>query len=354
MNGRTRLLLSIGVPILLVIVVVGGYLWQQHATNAAPASSTNTSQKPQHLTSMTLALDWTPNTNHTGIYVAMQEGWYADEGIDLKLLPYSGSVSPDVLVSNGKADVGISSTEGIVADAAVGQPVVSIAAIIQHNTSALVSLASSGLNSPRDFDGKVYGGFGAPYESAVVGEIIKNAGGKGTFKNVTLNVDTVQALESHRVDFAWVFEGWEVIQAQRDGAKLNVFPITNYGIPDYYTPNIITSPKEIQQKPDLLRRFMAATARGYEYARTHAQPAGQMLINGAPKGTFPDTGLVFASQNFLSPRYADPGRKWGLQDAAAWHGYPQFILNSDGVLDASGKPVHKMNFDALYTNQFLQ
>ncbi|HET9920581.1 MAG TPA: ABC transporter substrate-binding protein [Ktedonobacteraceae bacterium] len=353
MNGRTRLLLSIGIPILLVILVVGGYLWQQHASSAAPASSSSAGQRPQHLTSMTLALDWTPNTNHTGIYVALKEGWYADEGIDLKLLPYSQSVTPDVLVSSGKADVGISSTESIVADAAVGQPVVSIAAIIQHNTSALVSLASSGLNSPRDFDGKVYGGFGAPYEDAVVGEIIKNAGGKGTFKNVTLSVDTVQALESHRVDFAWVFEGWEVIQAQRDGTQLNVFPITNYGIPDYYTPNIITSPKEIQQKSDLLRKFMAATARGYEYARTHSHESAQMLIDEAPRGTFPDTGLVFASQDFLSPRYADPGRKWGLQDAAAWHGYPQFILNSNGVLDANGKPVHKMNFDALYTNQFL-
>lgn len=348
MSGRTRLLLSIGIPVLLVIVVVAGYLWQQRATATNPATG---QAKP--LTKMTLALDWTPNTNHTGIYVALKEGWYADEGIDLKLLPYSANISPDVLVSSGKADVGISSTEGIVADAAVGQPVVSIAAIIQHNTSALVSLASSGMNSPRDFDGKIYGAFGAPYENAVVGEIIKHAGGKGVFKSVTLSVDTMQALETHRIDFAWVFEGWEVIQAQRDGFKVNVFPIINYGIPDYYTPNIISSPNEIKQKPDLLRKFMAATARGYEYAQTHAQQSAQMLIDEAPKGTFPDTGLVFASQNFLSPRYADSGRQWGLQDAAAWHGYPQFILNSNGVLDASGKPIHQMNFDALYTNQFL-
>lgn len=350
MSRRTRLLLSIGIPVLVIIVVVAGYLWQQRATATNTAASTT---KPQHLTTMTLALDWTPNTNHTGIYVALKEGWYADEGIDLKLLPYSANISPDVLVSSGKADVGISSTEGIVADAAVGQPVVSIAAIIQHNTSALVSLASSGLNSPRDFDGKVYGAFGAPYENAVVGEIIKHAGGKGVFKSVTLSVDTMQALETHRIDFAWVFEGWEVIQAQRDGFKVNVFPIINYGIPDYYTPNIITSPAEIKQKPDLLRKFMAATVRGYEYAQTHPQQSAQMLIDEAPKGTFPDTGLVFASQSFLSPRYADPGHQWGWQDASAWHGYPQFILNSNGVLDASGKPVHQMNFDALYTNQFL-
>ena len=239
------------------------------------------------------------------------------------------------------------------ADAATGQPVVSIAAIIQHNTSALVTLASSGLNRPRDLDGKVYGGFGAPYEAPVVGEIIQHDGGTGHFKNVTLGVDAMQALESHQVDFVWVFEGWEVIQAERQGVKLNVFPITDYGVPDYYTPNIITSPNEIQQKSALLHRFMAATSKGYDYARSNPQASAQILIKSVTPGTFPDTGLVVASQQFLSPRYVDANRKWGWQDASAWHGYPQFMLNSNGILDAAGKPVHKMNFDTLYTNQFL-
>jgi len=366
MNTRTRIITSIAIPVLLIIIVVGAFLWQQRAAGSTatttPSSGTGTQPfhcavpggaAPQKLTTMTLALDWTPNTNHTGIYVALAQGWYRAEGIDLKLLPYSANVSPDVLVSTGKADVGVSSTEGIVADAAVGQPVVSIAAIIQHNTSALVTLASSGLTRPSDLDGKIYGGFGAPYESAVVGEIIQKDGGKGQFKNVTLSVDAMQALESHRIDFVWVFEGWEIIQAQREGVKLNVFPITNYGVADYYTPNLIASPAEIQQKPDLLHKFMTATACGYEYARTHVQQSAQMLLV-QNKGVFPDTGLVLASQQFLSPRYANPGRKWGMQDASAWHGYPQFILDSGGVDDASGKPVHSLNFDAMYTNQFLE
>ena len=368
MNRRARLFLSIGIPLLLIVVVVGAFLWQQHAAGSGVKQSRPVSGalEPQctaltrpltpgtrNLSSMSLALDWTPNTNHTGIYVALAQHWYSAEGIDLHLLPYSASVSPDVLVSSGKADVGVSSTEGIVADAAVGQPVVSIAAIIQHNTSALVTLANSRLTRPRDLDGKTYGAFGAPYESAVVGEIIQHDGGRGHFKSVTLDVDAMQALESHRIDFVWVFEGWEVIQAQREGFKLNVFPIINYGVPDYYTPNLITSRKEMQQKPGLLHKFMLATACGYEYARSHAHESAQMLLNQNQNGTFPDTGLVFASQDYLSPRYADAGRKWGLQDAAAWHGYPQFILNADGVDDASGKPIHSMNFDALYTNQFL-
>ncbi len=346
MNSRTRLGLSIGLPILLILAVIGAFIVQQRS------SDTSTAQGPQKLTTMQLALDWTPNTNHTGIYVALKNGWYKDQGIDLQLLP-SSNVTPDVLVSSGKADVGISSTESIVADAAANQPVVSIAAIMQHNTSALVTLKSSGITRAGQLDGKIYGGFGAPYENAVVGEIIKHDGGKGTFKNVTLNVDAMQALQSKRVDFAWVFEGWEVIQAQRQGTQLNIFPITDYGVADYYTPNIITSPTEMKQKPDLLRRFMAATVKGYEYARTHVQESAQDLIDVAPKGTFPDTGLVVASQQFLSPRYADTGRKWGMQDASAWHGYPEFILATGGVQDAAGKTVKSLNLDAMYTNQFI-
>ncbi len=351
MNKRTRLFLSIIIPLLVVVLVVAAFLWQERAASVGTGATPTGTARP--LTTVKLALDWTPNTNHTGIYVALAQGWYAQEGINLQLLPYSANVSPDVLVSTGRADVGISSTEGVVTDAALGQPVVSIAAIIQHNTSALVTLAKSGLNRPRDLDGRTYAAFGAPYETAVVSAIIKHDGGRGVFKSVTLDVDSMQALESGRVDFVWVFEGWEVIQAQRAGIRLNVFPVTDYGIADYYTPTIITGPEQIKREPDVLRRFMAATARGYEYARQHPREAAQMLLDTAPRGTFPDPGLVYASQNFLSPRYADSGRKWGLQDAAPWHGYPQFILDTGGIKDSSGKVVRTLNFDALYTNEFL-
>lgn len=355
MNVRVRFLLSIGLPVLLILAVVIAFLAQQH-TNTPSSATTATPSKQWKgpLTPMSLALDWTPNTNHTGIYVALEKGWYRDQGINLKILPYAESTTPDTLVSTGKADIGVSSTESIVADAAVGQPVVSIAAIIQHNTSALVTLASSHLTRPGMLDGKVYGGFGAPYEGPVMSEVIKHDGGKGVIKNVTLSVDAMQALESHRIDFVWVYEGVEVIQAQRQGVKLNIFPITSYGIPDYYTPNLISSPAEIKQKPDLLRRFMVATQQGYEYAQTHAQDAAQALVKGTPVDTFPDQGLVLASQQFISPRYADAGRRWGWQDVAAWHTYPEFILAAGGVQDSAGKPVKSLNLDALYTNQFLR
>ncbi|HEY4386184.1 MAG TPA: ABC transporter substrate-binding protein, partial [Ktedonobacteraceae bacterium] len=315
MTARNRLLLSIGLPVLLVIVVISAFFWQQNASNPPVKSSSGT----QKLTTLKLALDWTPNTNHTGIFVAQEEGWYRQQGINLQILPYSSNVTPDTMVSLGQADVGISSTESVVADAAVGQPVVSIAAILQHNTSALVTLASSGLTRPRDLDGKTYGGFGAPYESAVVSQIIKADGGKGNFKNVTLDVDAMDALKAKRIDFVWVFMGVEGVQAQMDNVKLNVFPVTQYGIPDYYTPTIITGPTQIKNESPLLHKFMQATARGYEYARSNPKEAAQLLMNSkdVPKGTFPNPAFVIASQQYNSAHYADPGRKWGLQDAAA-------------------------------------
>lgn len=334
--------------IIAVIIVVTGSLFLH------TYQPQKTSPQIKKLTDVSVTLDWTPNTNHTGMYVALAKGWYKEQGLNVKILPYSSTTSPDVLVTSGKADIGVSATEGVVADAATGNPVVSIAAIIQHNTSGFIALADNGITSPKDFDGKIDGGSGSPLETAVVNALIKKDGGKGNFKNVSLDVEAMQALESKKVDFVWVFEGWEVIQAKRQGFKVVYFPSIQYDIPDYYTPVLITSPAEIKEKPDLLKKFMKATAKGYTYAIAHPKEAAQMLINGAPKGTFPDTGFVFASQDFLSAHYVDQGRPWGLQDKKEWHEYPQFMIDAGAALDKNGKPVKSLDFDTLYTNKFLQ
>jgi ABC-type nitrate/sulfonate/bicarbonate transport system substrate-binding protein len=305
------------------------------------------------LPTLSLALDWTPNTNHTGIYVALHKGWYKAAGITVKLLPYSSSVTADQLVSSGKADLGISSTEQIVADTGAGAPVVSVAAIVAHNTSVLAVLKSSGITSPRQLAGKIYGGFGSPFETPEIGAVIRHAGGNDSFKNVTLGVDPLEALRTKQVDFVWVFSGWEVIQAQREGLALTTFPISSYGVPDYSTPNIISSRTVIADKKALLQKFMSATTRGYDYARAHPASAAQILLGSVPPGTFPDPGLVTQSQAYLSAHYQDPGKAWGVQTNASWVNYTNFMLANHGVFNASGKPITALNASALYTNEFL-
>lgn len=304
---------------------------------------------------VSLALDWTPNTNHTGIYVAMQKGYYTQNGIDLTLTPYSSSVYPEQLVSTGKAEFGISFPESVTTFRAQGVPIVSIAAVIEHNTSALVTLKSSGLDSVAKLAGKRYAGFGAPYEQPVISQMLSCAGATSTsFQNVTTQLDPIAALKSGQFDFAWVYLGWEGIEAQQQGVELNTFPLTDYCIPDYSSPVIITNQQFIQQHPDIIKRFLKATAEGYEYAIQHPQDAANLLIQGAPKGSFDDQQLVYKSQDYLSPLYA-PGEKcWGAQSLASWTNYPRFMFNHQAIQDANGNPITKEpDYSAAFTNQFL-
>lgn len=316
-------------------------------------NSNSSKQSSGNLIPFTVVLDWTPNTNHTGMYVALAKGWYKDEGLDVKILPYASGTSPEVLVASGKADVAVSATEGVVATAATGNPVVSIAAIIQHNTSGFIARSDAGIKIPKDLDNKIDGDSASPIENAVLHKIITSDGGTGIFKNANLDVDSMQALADKKIDFFWAFQGWEVIQAKEEGIPFVYFPSINYGIPDYYTPVLVTSPAEIKQKPQLLRKFMAATEKGYAYAIAHPKEAAAILIANTPKGTFPDTKFIYQSQAFLSAHYVDPGRPWGLQDAKEWQAYPQFLLDAGAVLDKNSKPVKKLDFNSLYTNEFL-
>lgn len=305
------------------------------------------------LQDFTFALDWTPNTNHTGVYVALEKGWYKDEGLNLKILPYSLSTPSDVLVSAGKADAGIGFTEGVVSSSAGDSSVTSIAAIIAKNTSIIATRKSDNITSLSQLDGKTYGGYGAPYEVANMKAAIKHDGGKGEFKNITVDTDPLDALENKRVDFVWVYDGWEGIQAKRRGFEISKFSITEHGIPDYSTPDIIASPNAIKNNPELLQKFMKATAKGYEYARKNPDESAKILIETAPKGTFPDKGLVYESQQYLSQNYQEKGRKWGVQEADFWLNYPKFMLESKLITDVSGKPVSSIDYTALYTNKFL-
>jgi ABC-type nitrate/sulfonate/bicarbonate transport system substrate-binding protein len=304
---------------------------------------------------VSLALDWTPNTNHTGIYVALANGYYAANGIDLTLKPYSSSIYPEQLVGTNQAEFGISFPESITTFRAQGVPIVSVAAVIQHNTSALVSLKSSGLNTVASLAGKRYAGFGASYEQPVISQMLQCAGASTTnFQNITTQIDPIVALKSGQFDFAWIYTGWEGVEAQRQGVDLNVFPLAGSCIPDYSSPVMISNEQLIKDHPDVVKRFLKATAQGYEYAIQHPQDAANILIQQAPQGSFDDQQLVYDSQAYLSPRYAEGAACWGQQTLAKWTDYPRFMFTHHAIQDANGNPITKEpNYAAAFTNSLL-
>jgi ABC-type nitrate/sulfonate/bicarbonate transport system substrate-binding protein len=319
---------------------------------SSKSSSTNNAGGAR--TKVSIALDWTPNTNHTGVFVAQAKGWYAAQGLDVTILPYSEG-GPEAQVAAGKADFGFSFEEGVTSARAKGQPLVSVAAVIQQNTSALVTLKDSGLDKPAKLEGKRYAGFGSAFEEPVISSIIKCDGGSsGTFENITTDVSGFDALTAKKADFVWIFEGWEAIAAKRQNINLQAFSPTKYCIPNYYTPVIVTNEKMVKDRADTVRRFVAATAQGYEYAISNPDDAADLLIKTAPQGSFPDPGLVKESAEFLAPLYKQGKSKWGEQDLKVWTDYPRFMIQSGKLQDQNGKPVTKdMDFSTFFTNNFM-
>nr|AYA93372.1 putative ABC transporter [uncultured bacterium pG7] len=296
------------------------------------------------LTKAILSLDWMPNTNHTGFYVALDKGWYAEQGIDLEIQIPSDPAAALKQVAAGNTDFGVSFQEEVTIARANDIPVVSIAAIIQHNTSAFAALKSSGIRSAADFEGKRYASYGLPIERPILEGLMRCAGADvNKVEFIDVGFDALPALLGGRVDLAWIFLGWEGIQAQLKGVELAVIPLYGSCLPDYYTPLIITSEKTLSKKGDLVRRFLAATARGYEYAIKNPEESAEILLKHSPEN---DPALVRASQLYLSPRYQDDAPRWGIQKAETWSRFAEWMFEQKLL-------PKKIDPERAYTNKYL-
>ncbi len=299
------------------------------------------------LRNVTLMLDWTPNTHHSGIYVAKEKGWFRDAGLDVQIVePAAGGV--EQVVANGKADFGISIQESVVPARAEGVPIVSIGAIRQHNGSSLMSLASDGIKRPKDLEGKTYGGFGGALETALIKKLVSCDGGdpaKVKFVEVG-NIDYLAGMEQNRFDFVWVFESWDVIRAREvENKQVSSLPFSDYFrcIPDWYTPVFVANEKMLKDNPDTVRKFMSAVSRGYEFAMQNPAEAASILMKAAPES---DKTLVTTSSQYMTTHFVDKGRQWGVQDLDTWVKFEQFLRDS-------GLTTKQIDVKSAYTNEYL-
>jgi ABC-type nitrate/sulfonate/bicarbonate transport system substrate-binding protein len=306
------------------------------------------------LSPVTLALDWTPNTNHTGIYVAQQLGYFAQRGLDLQIVPY-GSTAPEVLISTHKADFGISYQDGLTEAAVSGGDIVSVFAITQKTDVVIGVRADSSITSPAQLDGKTYAGYGGPMEIPMLQYVIKAAGGTGQFKDVTLNTDAYQALYAGQADFAMPEPTWEVIQAALVGKPLRTFDVTAYGFPAIYSAIIASSNQYLAQNADTARRFLAAVEEGYAYATAHPTEAANLLIQANESVLGTQRQLVLESAQLeASAYYKDAAGQIGYQSEQRWQALTDFMFRNGILTDASGKPItSEPKVATLFTNAYL-
>lgn len=302
-----------------------------------------------------VALDWTPNTNHIGIYVAKAKGFYAAVGLDVEILPYADT-SAGTLVSNGVADFGICGEIEIFMQRAAGGDVKMVYGIVQTETGRLIFKGGrDDIKSPRDLDGKTYGGFGGAWEDAVISSMIHNDGGKGTFQTVTLGTSAYEAVDNGSVDFTLEVYTWEGIAAQLENRQLGRFHYSDYGVPDEQTTAIASSDAYLLANPEHARAFIQATRQGYAYSVDHPDEACDLLISGSD-GALLNAELVKASQKALIEGHflkSETGAI-GTIDPAKADAIGGFLVEHGILVDANGTALkEKPDFSTYYTNELL-
>jgi len=293
-----------------------------------------------------MMLDWVPNTNHTGIFVAQDQGYFHEAGLEVTIIE-PGEVYAEQAVSGGAADFGISFQEQLTIARANGVPLVSIAAILQHNTSGFASRGDLDLASPREWESSRYGAYGSPFEEPTLRVLMECDGGDFDQLEVvdTGFADPLALLSENQIDLAWIFYAWQGIQAEQQGIDLNLVMLSDWFecIPDYYTPILITSEKMIQEQPEVVRSFVGAITRGYEFAIEDPEAAAQILLQSAPEL---DTNLVTTSQVWISQQYQADASRWGEQRVQVWEQYTAWMAEN-GIIQAP------IDAQAAMTNEFL-
>lgn len=306
------------------------------------------------LTKVRFALDWTPNTNHTGLYVAQQKGYFKDAGLDVEILPYNDS-NPDVLVDSGQADFGVSFQDAATISMAAGANVRSVMAVEQTWATKVSVLANrDDIQSPKDLDGKTYGGFGTPADQALMAGVIKAAGGKGEFNNVTLNTNAYEAMYSGDVDFTVPYVAWEGIEAEDRGVKLKHFAYTDYGFPDCYQVLILGNNDWLAAHPDEAKAFVQALQHGYQDAVDDPDGAAEILQQ-ENSDLLTDVDFLKRSQRMLSKDYMlDKNGKFGHQTEQQWAELGKFLYDNGLLVDASNKPMtSEPDWSSYFTDEYV-
>lgn len=282
----------------------------------------------QEKTKITVVLDWTPNTNHTGLYVAQKNGYFADNGLEVTIEqpPEDGA---EALVASGKAQFGVSFQESVASALTADSPlpITAVAALIQHNTSGIISLKKNNITSPKDMAGHSYASWNTPIEKAILKDVIEKDGGDFSKVKMIYNsaTDVVTALQTN-IDTVWIYYAWDGIATEVKGLETNYFAFKDINPAlDFYTPLLIANDNFLKEHPDQAKAFLKAARLGYEYSIEHPEEAAAILCEYAPET---DKEIATASQKYLASQYKAEVERWGEFDQKRWDAFYDWLYEN--------------------------
>ncbi len=314
--------------------------------NGAESTASSGASAGGEKTALTFCLDYTPNTNHTGVYVAKNQGFFDEEGLDVTIVqPADGTA--EGAIGTGQAQFGISYQDYLAAAYDAGNTgLEAVAAVIQHNTSGIMSRAADNITRAKEMEGHVYTTWDMAVEQATIKQVMESDGGDfSKLSMVPYSVDDeVMGLKSNMFDCVWVYEGWAVQNAKIQDYDINYFSFKDMDdVFDFYTPVIAANTQYAQANPEVTKAFLRAVKKGYEFAVEKPEEAAKILCEEVPEL---DSELVLASATFLAGEYTAEAESWGVIDKDRWAAYFGW-LNDNSLVE------NKLDVNAGYDLSYL-
>ena len=316
------------------------------------AKSSNDEKKPaDEAKEIIVSLDWTPNTNHTGLYVALANGYYADAGLNVKIVqPPEGDAI--AACSSGQVQFAVGYQDLLLSAFTSETPmeVTAVAALLQHNTSCIVSKKGAGMDTPKGLEGKQYLTWQSPIELAMMKSVVEADG--GDFSKVEqipdVPTDEAQDVNANPNHAIWIYYGWGGINAEVNNIEVDTFFFKDLNpVFDYYSPVLVANNQLIKDDPETVKAFLAATQKGYEYAVSNPDEAAQILIDSDDTGALDGCEeLVKASQKWMADQYVADAPKWGYIDPARWNAFYNWVAD-EKIID------EKLPENTGFTNDYL-
>lgn len=309
-------------------------------------------------TPIRLALDWTPNTLHTGFYVALANGSYERADLDVQITTPEADhyqTTPARQLADGAVDLAVMPSESVISYHAndPDSTFVAIAALLARDASAIVTLKQNGLDRPQQLDGRVYASYNARFEDEIVKQMIRNDGGRGQFvSHKPERLGIWHTLLTNEADATWIFLPWEGVEAELRDVELNKFLLEEYAIPYGYSPLLVTNRDWLTANTDVMHRFMAATTAGYQFAVAQPDEAARILAETANHPTLANREFLEMSQQSASGYYL-AGTAWGVMRREVWNAFVNWLIRHDLIIDRDGEKIQHIDIDRLFTNQFL-
>lgn len=275
-----------------------------------------------------LILDWYPNADHAGIYGAIGEEYFADEGLDVRPSVPSDPAAALKQVASGRAPFAISYEPEVLIARSQGVPVVAVAALVTHPLNSVIVRADRGIEGPADLEGRTVGAAGVPSDRPLLDAVVRSDGGDPSevaMRNVGFSLSP--ALASGRVD-AVIGAYWniEVVELERQGVDVEAFRLEEHGVPDYDELVVVTSDEVARDRPELVQAFLRGLRSGQDWAATDISGAVEHLVD-ANGDLDPETvrEQVRLTAELLSP----PDEPTLHIDPQEWAAFADWMLEND-------------------------